>query len=155
MPLEVSVEVFGQTQVKRTIMRPSEHAKDARPAFRAVLELFRDIESRRFRAQGPGWAPLNPETLRRKAARGERLQMLMTTGDLFDSLTSPTSGEGISDIDRHSMRYGTRRPWAESHQFGAPDANIPQRKIIDFSEADKRATVKILQRFILTGEVDE
>jgi phage gpG-like protein len=153
MPVDISIEIFGQEQVKRTIMRPSQRADDARPAFRTILEMLRETERRRFRAQGPGWEPLKEETLRRKRAHGERLQILMATDELFESLTSPGSPVGIAEIDKNSLRYGTHREWAASHQFGAPGANIPQRTIIDLDEPFKRDAVKVLQGFILTGKV--
>lgn len=164
MPIDLSIEIFGQEQVKRTIMRPSEHASDARPAFHVILELFREEERLRFRAEGPGWEPLKESTLRSKAAKGLRLGILMGTGELYESLTSPSSPSAIADVDRTGMRFGTRRPHAASHQFGAIIENafghegetvrIPQRTLIDFGEPTKRTVVKILQGWVLTGKVD-
>lgn len=159
MPIQMSIEIFGQEQVKRTIMRPSEHAKDARPVFRVILEILRQTERLRFRMQGPGWRPLKPATL--AAKRGSRYphNILMQTGALYESLTSPSAPGGIADIDRTSLHYGTRvvskkgYPYPGAHQFGAPAANIPQRSVVDLGEGTKGEIVKVLQRYILTGEV--
>lgn len=143
-----SIEVFGEKQVDRTLTRFADKAGNARPLFASLAHDIEEIERAQFAGEGRRahpWAWLQPGTVARKSEP----RILFETGALEASLTG---GRGrIRDIKRDELRFGTSVPYAGYHQSGT--RHMPARPVIDFTEADKRAMIRKIQRFIVEDVV--
>lgn len=104
---------------------------DFKPVFREARLYLEAANAVNFTAQGlpsGGWAPLQPETAAWKAERGQPPTPLIGTGELFRSVTNLNGPD--NNISHGSAIFGTDIPYARFHQYGAPRAHIPERKVI-------------------------
>jgi phage gpG-like protein len=100
------------------------------PINRRVAVQFQSWVFRNFDQSGGlrdvPWVPLSPRTQRQKARLGFSPKPLFRTGNLRNSFL------GFSDND--TMGVGARASfgvdYAEVHEFGAPDRNIPARPML-------------------------
>lgn len=113
-------------------------------AFPVIAEDFRRMQAKRFDAEGPGWAPLAPSTLARKARKGYPETILHATGILRDSLTKVNAPGSVVRMLPDEIFIGTRVPYGTYHQTGTD--KMPQRKIVDLGEDDAARWGSILQR---------
>lgn len=138
MVVRKSVDV----QVKDVIVGVSrliDRLHDFSEPFREISADFQRIEQARFDAEGPGWAPLSPSTLRRKAGG----QIMVETGALRDSLTG---GPGyIETITDFTAVFGTGDRKAVFHQSGT--RFMPARPLINVGMQDVVGWVKIMQAY--------
>lgn len=150
----ISFEVFGEKQVERGLLRFSDAAADMRPAAEQMRTYLLSIERRQFDTEGRsgsgGWAPLKPATLRRKVAKGEDQRILRATEALRKSLTNRSNENNVWRSSFDSFTFGTSDPKARFHQSGT--AKMPQRKVIELSENNRKRIVKIFQSHLI-GEV--
>ena len=51
------------------------------------------------------------------------------------------------------MTFGSRVKYGIYHQKGAPKTHLPQRRPVDFTEADRQEYATRIQHYIVTGEV--
>lgn len=151
--MKLQVDVYGDEQVNRELLRFSDRSLDASPAFRRIADGMRDQIGRQFASQGAagsgGWAPLKPSTLAKKAAEGLSPNILQATGALMDSLTG-AGGANREVVTRDELIFGTTLAYGGFHQRGT--SRMPQRKPIEFSETDRRGFMKTLQRYVVTGQ---
>lgn len=131
--------------------------RDWAPAFRVMAEeVLQPSVMRQFDSEGHGtWAQLAPSTIARK---GHSI-ILFETGELKGSFRRGGTGH-VEDIDRQSMRWGTRIPHALFHQTGTgasfqssvrrPGRGLPMRKMIDLSGAEKRTMRSIMVQRLAT-----
>lgn len=157
--MRIVFELAGEKQIARDILRVGDRGTDMRPAFHStadfwMLETERNFESEGRHASG-GWTPLNPDYLARKLAHRPRLdpRILHATLALFDSLTVEGDENQVLTIRKNELTYGSRLPYAAAHQRPRPGSRLPRRRPVEFTEAARRQTVKILQRYVMTGEV--
>ncbi len=54
-------------------------------------------------------------------------------------------------VEGVELDYGSKLPYAEFHQRGT--RKMPQRRPVEFTESARRNTIKILQRYLITGEL--
>lgn len=148
--MRLDLEVFGEQIVRRDLVRLGERASDMGPALRQVASQLRRAELERFDRQGPGWARLQEETLRAKVRKGLDPRILRATERMRNSLIGRGS-EHIEEITPVSLRFGTAVPYARFHQTGT--STMPQRRVVELAEPQKRAIVKTVQRWIVTGHV--
>jgi phage gpG-like protein len=146
----VSIEVFGDKQVERELLRIAK-APDMRRIAPRLGEYLQSVERSQFDSEGRtgsgGWAPLKPRTVATKAARGLDPRILRATNRLRKSLTNKTSPDAIFEFDADSMFFGTRVPYAAFHQTGT--RRMPARKPVELSERSRRKVVKIIQAVIM------
>lgn len=147
--MRLELEVLGEQLVNRQLVRFGEHAGDARPALRSIASFMRLTELQRFDRQGPGWARLKPATVERKVRAGLDPRILRATEEMRQSLVGRGTGH-VEEVTAASLRFGTTVPYAKFHQTGT--SRMPQRRVVDFTEAQKREITKRLQRWIVTGE---
>jgi phage gpG-like protein len=143
---------FGDKQIDRTIEDREERADDLRPAWDVLADRFRKMELRQFGSQGRygsgGWAPLSPKYRLWKARRYPGKPILRRSDDLFRSLTERPFG--VEVIDQHVAVFGSDVDYGEHHQRGTP--RMPRRRPVEFPESERREWVKVIQRFLVTGE---
>lgn len=154
--MKIVFEVAGDRQIEREILRVGERAVDARPAWYLVADLFMRETARQFETEGAyasgGWAPLKQATLHRKELRGEDPRILHATGALRASLTLRGDPFMVLDAQPGELVFGSKLPYAAAHQSPRPGSRLPRRRPLEFTEQARRDTVKIIQRWIITGE---
>lgn len=148
-----SIEVFGEEQVNRELMRFHDRVGNARPLFASLAHDLEEIERAQFGSEGARsghpWAWLQAATVRAKQAKGLALGILRATNALYESLTG---GSGrVREIGTDHLRFGTSDPKATLHQRGT--VKMPARPVIDFTETDKVAMTKKVQSYIVDGIV--
>jgi phage gpG-like protein len=150
MPVTLRFEFYGDVQLARTLDRFATNVADARPAWEAIADRFAHVERRQFategRASSGGWAPLSPRYGAWKARNYPGRPILERDGDLKESLTRRPFGVELILEDR--MVIGSSVKYGAYHQRGD---GVPRRRPIELTEAERKAWVKILQRFIVTG----
>lgn len=154
--VRLNLDVFGDQQISRELLRFAKRGTDMSPAFKIIADDFLDIEKRQFTSAGRygsgGWRPLAPSTVAYKARRGLDPRILHATLRLRKSLTQRSGPDVIRKISNDEMFVGTRVKYARHHQHGAPRANLPQRRPVELPDRDRKNWMKILQRFLVEGE---
>jgi len=107
-----------------------------KPVFDLIaLDMMR-TEDKMFSSQGRRyggmWKPLAPSTVYKKG----HSTILVDTGALRRSLTTPEAPYQILNIDNEGILFGTSRPWAYVHQYGSRDGHVPKRTFLDFRIQD-------------------
>lgn len=154
--MRFTFEVAGDTLVERELLRVGDAARDARPAFDLIAGLMMRETGEQFDTEGRhasgGWKPLKPATLRAKQLKGLDPRILHATGTLERSLTRPGDANQILEVGPQELRFGSRLAYAGAHQNPRPTSRLPRRAPLAFTETAKREMIKILQRWLLTGE---
>lgn len=120
-----------------------------------IVADFHHIEKRRFAKEGPGWAPLAATTAAERSRLGiggtnpilDRTGASYrgrTGGQLKRSLTETGAKGSVVRMGVDNMFVGTTDPVADFHQYGTK--RMPQRKVVDFTEADAERWGIILRR---------
>lgn len=150
MALRLTFDFYGDAQVERTLERFAEHAEDVSPAWEAIASRLTVVERRQFASEGRtgsgGWAPLSPRYAAWKARHYPGQPILVATGALRRSLT--TRPLGIERIEPHEAWLGSDIDYGGFHQRGD---GVPRRRPVELTENERRRWVKIIQRFIVTG----
>lgn len=153
--IAVHIEVAGDVQLSRKILRFGEHAMQAELLWESLYEDFMDIEEEQFTSEGShgsgGWAPLADSTLKEKMRRGQPTEILRATDDLFNSLARRDAPNQIFENNVTWMVFGTMDPKAKYHQQGT--SRMPQRRVLEFTGEERVLILKKIQAFIVTGEV--
>lgn len=152
----IQLSAFGEKQVSREIMRVGQYAGDATPVMRVLArywlkELARNFDTAGRHASG-GWAPLKPSTVADKRSKGLDPRILHATLRLRRSLTEVGAPDGIRIIAPHQAAVGTTVPYARYHQTGT--RKMPRRRPLELNEAARKRSVKIVQRYIITGKLE-
>lgn len=151
MGILLTFDLYGDTQLSRTLDRFAAGAEDARPAFDAIADRFAHVERRQFATEGKansgGWAALSPTYGAWKARHYPGQPILQRDGHLVRSLTRRPLG--VERIEAHEAWLGSDIAYGAFHQRGG--RHLPRRRPIELTEAERRTWVKILQRFIVTG----
>jgi phage gpG-like protein len=154
MPLEFTLEVLGETQIDRTFLRMRDNARTTEKLWNEMLKVLKLIEQVQFLTEGShgsgGWAPLAESTLKAKARKRQQPWIERATQILYNSLTG--EGEGsIAETADDWLRYGTDVSYAGFQQSGT--SKMPQRRLVQLTEIERKELTKMVQRFIMTGEV--
>lgn len=152
MAVSITFDFYGDAQLDRTLDRWATNVDDVTPAWNVIADDFARIEREQFASEGRrssgGWSPLSPAYARWKAAHYPGKPILQREGDLIRSLTERPFG--VEVILPGYMAIGSDVDYGRYHQRGA--GNLPQRRPIELRESDRVKWVKIIQRFIVTGE---
>lgn len=151
MPLRFEFEAHGDKLVSREILDMGDRALDARPAFRLIVDDFREFEAARFDSRGEGtWAPDRLSTITAKARSGQDPRVLHATLRLRRSLTKKGAEGSYSRIFPTFMLFGSTVPYAKYLQGGT--RFMPPRKPLGFIEAQKVTALKRLQRHVVESK---
>lgn len=154
MGVQVTFEMFGEKQFEREILRVGERADDARPLFMKLADdwvRWNDIQfnSEGARASG-GWEPIKPATLIAKLRKGLDPRILHATGALRDALTDKGNID-ITDSWMHLKIPDEVEEYGRYHQAGT--SNMPRRRPLEFTEADRRVMTRRIQAWLINGEL--
>jgi phage gpG-like protein len=155
MPLRFTIEVLGETQIDRTFLRLSENASNLQPLFEKLVKELQDVEKLQFESEGAygsgGWTPLAISTIESKQRREVDNGVLRATDLLYNSLTGGGAGS-VADVSSDYLRYGTTVYYAGIHQAGSPSTHLPQRRVVQLPEGERRNIARAVQEYIVTGE---
>lgn len=150
--MRLRLEVFGDVQVDRELLRFTGRLTDASPAFAQLADDFNRIEREQFKTEGgrsSKWVPIKAATRRAKIKRGLDPRILHATHRLRDSLTKPSGPDVVRKIRPDSLEVGSTVPYGVFHQRGT--RTLPRRPPVDLTEGDRRRWVQVLQRFLVEG----
>jgi phage gpG-like protein len=149
--LRFTGEVLGERQFDRALTRLQRGVTDLKPLFELLGEDFRETERQQFDHEGYGWAPLSPGyAIRKRALWGDK-PILQASGAMRSAMTERMTPGNVTTIKETEAEFGVNlgKPYPRFHQSGAPRANLPQRKVIDLREADKRRMTKTMHRYFV------
>lgn len=149
--LRITLTFLGEVQLDRTLVRFADNVGDARPLWDKLADRFATLERAQFAGEGRysgGWSALSPAYAASKERTHPGKPILEREGDLKRSLTQRPFG--IEVLREGSMLVGSDVPHGQYHQQGGP--NLPQRRPVELPESERRTWVRLLQRFVVTGE---
>jgi phage gpG-like protein len=152
--VRLSLDIYGEEQLERELLRFSAYAGHPQPAFHKIAEDMRGQIEEQFASEGGrgsgGWAALKETTLLAKAAAGLDPRILQATHKLMNSLTR-AGGDHVEEVTDSSLFLGSKVGYGRYHQKGT--GRMPARKPVDFTELDRRGFVRTLQRYVVEGHV--
>lgn len=144
--------VEGETQIDRTLTRFADNVTDAVPLWDSLANRFAMVEARQFGSEGGygsgGWPALSPAYATWKARNYPGKPILQRTGELIESLTRRPFG--VEVIEPTHMALGSGVAHGAYHQAGG--GNLPRRRPVELPESERRTWVRLIQRFIVTGQ---
>lgn len=150
--MRLRLEVEGEVQIDRTLLRFEEALEDLRPVWEVLADRFAAGERRQFASEGAygsgGWAPLSPRYAAWKAKHYPGKPILRRTDELYNSLTRRPFG--IEVLTDKSITVGSGLDRGRYHQAGGP--HLPQRRPVELPESERREWVRRVQRFVQTGK---
>lgn len=154
--LTLSIEGFGETLVRRSLMRFADDVEAPRAALEVAADILRKAVEEQFDTEGGhasgGWPPLSEARVAAKARLGLDPRILRASGALFESLTRKFDSQHIERLSGSSLTFGSTVYYGIYHQSSSPRTVIPFRPPIGLTEQDKRDMVKAMQRALVTGE---
>ncbi len=119
------ITVRGLSEALRDLDDLQGRMNDMRPVMEVVGEDIKTFVDDRFETStdptGAPWAPLKPETVKRR--RGSDARPLIDTSNLRNSIAARPGARSVS--------VGTVVPYAATHQFGSK--HTPQRRFLPFT----------------------
>jgi phage gpG-like protein len=150
--VRLDLDVYGDEQVSRELLRFSAYAGNAQPAFRKIADDMRDQVAEQFATEGArgsgGWKPLADSTIASKLSAGLDPHILQATHTLMESLTG-TGGDHIEEISDEHLLFGSSVDYGRFHQKGT--SRMPARRPVEFAELDRRGFIRTLQRYLVEG----
>lgn len=126
----------GFTQLERLIRgmlaqveNPSLQPQQWQATVGVLQELHQEHFVNQSAPQGEKWPALHPMTIRKKG----HSTILIETSDLVASLSDATHHYAVRQYDNQQLTFGTRRPHADTHQYGSD--NIPQREHVGLGDS--------------------
>lgn len=148
--LELTLEAYGETIIKRRLLRFEHGLVDPKEGFEEVAALLRAIVEVQFETEGGhasgGWPKLAESTVKRKARLGQDPHILRATDRLREALTRKFDPEHIERLSEDSLTFGATVPYGIYHQSSRPRTKLPFRPPIALTEGDKRDIVKTFQK---------
>lgn len=152
MAVRFTFTVEGETQIDRTLARFADNVSDAEPLWDKLADRFASAERRQFASEGGygsgGWPALSPRYAAWKAKAYPGKPILRREDELYTSLTRRPFG--IEVLTPSSMTVGSGTAHGRYHQQGD---GVPQRRPVELPESERRTWVRLIQRFIVTGNV--
>lgn len=148
--MRLSVDVFGDVLVADRLRRVSQRLEYARPFFERVGRLILEANKQHFRSAS--WTPLDPDTVRQKARKGQSRGILRATGRLERALTVWGAPGQKMRIDHDSVTVGID-PLGEAkyglfHQEGR---SVPKRPLVNPNRLQIARVHQALQDHIFGG----
>lgn len=122
--LDATIDVRGQDEVVAMLTDVADRLRHPDHVNPALADVFRERVAERFASDGDGdWDPLAPETVKRKARRGQDPRILRATGALQHAMEGGQATASETQIefrpsttlDRYAYVLTQKRPvWADS-----------------------------------------
>lgn len=145
------IDSKGVERTRRAIVNVGKRGEDVRPVFQDVRAIVRQSNEERFNTRGQGsWDALKDSTRAAKARRGDDPRILRASGALFKSLTAQRAKGQVNRKKPDRFQIGTSVHYARFHDLG--EGGVPQRRLMDLTEADMREINRRLEDFIAHDE---
>jgi hypothetical protein len=153
--IDVGYDRSAFLRMRRRIRGMAARSANVSPAWQVFLDWFTDQNRQQFGQHGArygqGWRPLKPATVAAKRRLGYTGDILVRDRTLERSVTDRPLP--IERVGPHDMEAGTNVHYAKFHQFGAPRARLPQRKLWDVAVIEKEgAAASALRTWISSGK---
>ncbi|MEN3785474.1 phage virion morphogenesis protein [Aeromonas veronii] len=103
-----------------------------------LLLSHRDRWDAQENPEGEPWAPLSEKYRARKPHHAD--EILRLNDDLRDTLDY--------QVDPQALYFGTPMVYGAAHQFGRPEINLPERRVLGLSEGDKQSVLETLEGYL-------
>jgi phage gpG-like protein len=139
--------------VENALATFEESLAEQSPALMRIADDFREMIAQQFasegQAEGTPWPPRKFSSARStrrgvQAGRGPASPLLIRTGALRDSLTTPGAAGPVEELEGYSITLGSRLPYASYHQTGT--RRMPARPIIVLSGTRAERWTEIVRR---------
>lgn len=151
----IEIESFGETIVKRQLLRFSDQLMAPAAALETAATMLRHAVEEQFESQGRyasgGWPALADSTVAHKAKYDLDPRILFATHTLFTSLTRKFDPQHIEHLSGDSLIFGSTVSYGIYHQSSRPRTKIPFRPPIAVTEGTKREMVREMQRALMVG----
>lgn len=151
----LEVEGYGETIVKRQLLRFSDQLIAPAAALTTAAVMLRHFVDEQFETEGGyasgGWPALAESTVEHKAKYDLDPRILHATGTLRASLTRKFDPQHIEHLSVDSLIFGSTVSYGIYHQSSRPRTKIPFRPPIAVTEAGKRAMGREMQRALMAG----
>lgn len=130
MSADIHVSVDAD-EARKMFERVSDRAANFRTVFEGARAFMSAANAENFGTGGlpvGGWAPLQPETAAWKIRHGEPVDPLIGDGTLFRSLVELHGPP--NEVNATGATFGTNVEYAKFHQYGAPRAHLPVRRVV-------------------------
>lgn len=150
MAKAITSQVIGDQAVVGLLVRTTQNANNASPAFRRFAQKFRGHLIKQFATEGAHfgtpWQPLSPQYAAWKMRKYGPKKILQREGELRDSLMRRALS--VMTVTDSELVIGTDVPHAVYHQEGR---GVPKRPIIVASPEVVRDAREILANYIVDG----
>ena len=153
--IDVGYKRSAFLRMRRKIKGMVARSANVAPAWQVFLDWFTDQNRQQFGQHGGhyggGWRPLKPATVAQKRRLGYTGDILVRDRTLERSITDRPLP--IERVGPHDMEAGTDVHYAKYHQYGAPRAGLPQRKLWDVGVIEREgAAASALRTWIASGK---
>jgi phage gpG-like protein len=153
--IRITLSVEGEIVIDRMLQGRENRAQDLRPAWPALVQIFRGVVRRAFDTEGAStgdaWPQLAKRTQRDRARKGFPPQhpILQRTKTLMRSLVIGDSG-GFVQMDATALVIGTNVEYFRFHQSRLPRVKLPRRAPVLLTADDRHELFRPI-RLYLTG----
>lgn len=147
--LDLIAEGTGLKEIEQELQRIRKRLDNVKPLLSAISEIYYASTMTRFTSStdpsGHHWPSLKPITVATKQRLGvsQPSSPLIRYEDMMGAIK-------VRHVDAKTISIGLKKseiPYAIHHQFGAPDANIPQRKFLGVTKAANQQVRKLMEKF--------
>ncbi len=148
--LNLIADRSGLAEIEQALASLRTRLSDIKPLLNEVSRIYYESTMTRFRSHtspdGRSWKPLSPRTIadkKRLPSIESPYHQLIRTGKLRSAIK-------VRHIDG-GVRIGLMKsevPYAIHHQYGAPRANIPQRKFLGVTKVANEQVLKAMRKFV-------
>jgi len=148
---------FDTTELVAALNHVLATGRNLRPVMMEIAEhLHRSTRDRFDREEAPDgtpWAPVTPQTQARKnagySAGGGQKDKLPAPDKILHGATLLLRDNMAPLYDEDEAGLAALQAYAATHQFGAPERNIPARPFLGLSPGDQAEILDILAEAIL------
>ena len=148
--LDLLAEGNGLKDIEAELQAIRKRLNNVKPLLSAISSIYYESTMTRFRSHtdpsGQSWKQLKPRTIadkRRLPSIESPYFQLIRTGKMRSAIK-------IRHVDANTISIGLKKsevPYAAHHQYGAPNASIPQRKFLGVTKAANVQVRKLMERF--------
>lgn len=140
--LDIQLHIGNAAEVKAAFERLEAALTDLTPAFQDIGEALLNSTRERFNTQtapdGSPWEPLSPGYAQRKKKNKDKI---LTLHGRLRGLLNYRAGP-------REVRIGTPLLYGATHQFGAPERNLPARPFLGLSSDDETKLLDLLNEHL-------
>lgn len=162
--MNITLDLQGLDKLRLSTQDMVARMTNLMPVWDVVHDLFRvemygQFASEGQQVNGEPWQPLSEAYAKRKPETPTPFDILYRTGKLYRSLVEEGNPDHVFESSPTNVLIGTRvtndkgKPYPLYHQRG--DDPMPERRIIGFSDAFRKAATRVMLTYVLSGRLPE